>query len=373
MNMNKTERGTSDKKFNQPTMRFKPRTDLERIYDTMNSVSYGSVNKDTVNKQLKNLYLIERGKEHRMISSHEEDEISEKLIYQKKTDNLENFNINNSNVKFIQNPENVNINKKEFVNKPSKRKFVDNSEARLLRKELYFKTHFKATTDMSILKRNKINKISYSKSSPKDSIYRAVKSDIEFDNVSDYNDIDAEILNNTVSINNKKSNKIKVDKEEDFPLITKNPLIKYNYVKEEEHIDVDVLKKLKKMSENLPNIKSKMPTNSRKTVKFLKFSNKENKLDKLFSSSFFRNSILENDNIDDGFKKKDEERIIIDNKTLLKSEIDLISKAVLKRCNYFHSKHKNSEKQLKKGEGKLMITNGMSVSAFLKKMNLTKS
>ena len=41
----------------QPQMRFKPRTELERISDAINYYSYGRVNKDLVNKQLLKLDL----------------------------------------------------------------------------------------------------------------------------------------------------------------------------------------------------------------------------------------------------------------------------------------------------------------------------
>ena len=38
-------------------MRFKPRTDLERVYDIVNGYKYGRVRKEILNKQLKNLDL----------------------------------------------------------------------------------------------------------------------------------------------------------------------------------------------------------------------------------------------------------------------------------------------------------------------------
>ena len=41
----------------QPEMRFKPRTDLERVYDMVNGYKYGLARKDVLDKQLKNLDL----------------------------------------------------------------------------------------------------------------------------------------------------------------------------------------------------------------------------------------------------------------------------------------------------------------------------
>jgi hypothetical protein len=152
------------KKFLQPTMRFKPRTDLERIYETINSVYYGSVKKDGVNKQLKFLQLNEPDLE----ISFEEEIPDYNLAYIKKAkqNQEEEERMNVYNIKSVTDE----IKKKSLYNptealggskqkpkkeiKKPKRKFVDNSEARALRKELYNKTHFKATTDFSIFKSN---------------------------------------------------------------------------------------------------------------------------------------------------------------------------------------------------------------------------
>jgi hypothetical protein len=66
----------------------------------------------------------------------------------------------------------------------------------------------------------------------------------------------------------------------------------------------------------------------------------------------------------DESKKKDDERIVIGEDTFLKSDVNLITKKVLQKCNYFHNKNKNNNKNLKTGEGKLAITGGMSVAEF---------
>jgi hypothetical protein len=43
---------------------------------------------------------------------------------------------------------------------------------------------------------------------------------------------------------------------------------------------------------------------------------------------------------------------------------------VLNNCNVWKSKNKNNNKMLKSGSGKLMMTNGVSISDFVKKYNL---
>ena len=68
-------------------MRFKPRTDLERIYETINSISFGSVKKDGVNKQLKKLNLIEPvivEKDQELVSEYNIDSLKKsKILYNK--------------------------------------------------------------------------------------------------------------------------------------------------------------------------------------------------------------------------------------------------------------------------------------------------
>ena len=48
----------------------------------------------------------------------------------------------------------------------------------------------------------------------------------------------------------------------------------------------------------------------------------------------------------------------------------MISKVILKKCNFTHEKNKNNNKSLKTGEGKLMITSGLSVNDFVEKYHL---
>lgn len=72
------------------------------------------------------------------------------------------------------------------------------------------------------------------------------------------------------------------------------------------------------------------------------------------------------------FVEEEREKIIIGNEVIDRGRIDLLSKHMLKSCNYFHSKNKNNNHNIKKGEGKSMITNGLTVSDFNKKYHLDK-
>ena len=62
----------------------------------------------------------------------------------------------------------------------------------------------------------------------------------------------------------------------------------------------------------------------------------------------------------------------VGDETYLKSQFDLISKKVLKNCNYLHSKSDFNNKALKSGQGKLMMTSGLTINDFAKKFNVPK-
>lgn len=123
-------------------MRYRPRTDLERIFDTINQYSYGSVNKEIIKKQLKSLNL-------NVPDFSESEEEDEEAAFEKmKRDRSEQLeDIKN---KIAQKME------KNDQKKSKKRKFVDNSEARKLMKEYHNKTHFKGATDITLFNRNLI-------------------------------------------------------------------------------------------------------------------------------------------------------------------------------------------------------------------------
>lgn len=119
-------------KFVQKEMRFKPRTDLERIFDAINDYSYGKINKEILDKQLKNLDLkdpeiTEKSEPNIMPLSSDEKNNSAAELTTSKLNTLRRI----------------------------KRKLVDNSEAKNLLKDYHNKTHFKAATDVALFNRKK--------------------------------------------------------------------------------------------------------------------------------------------------------------------------------------------------------------------------
>jgi len=70
------------------------------------------------------------------------------------------------------------------------------------------------------------------------------------------------------------------------------------------------------------------------------------------------------------FKFLDEEKIVIDNQSFIVSNINAIAFKVLNKCNISKTKNRNNNGMLKAREGKLMMTNGISISEFQKKFKL---
>ena len=73
-------------------------------------------------------------------------------------------------------------------------------------------------------------------------------------------------------------------------------------------------------------------------------------------------------------KKKqlvDENTVLIGNELLYKqNQFDIIANRVLNLCHYYNKKSIHNPKRLKKGDGKLMMTRGLTVEQFEKKYNL---
>lgn len=68
---------------------------------------------------------------------------------------------------------------------------------------------------------------------------------------------------------------------------------------------------------------------------------------------------------------EDNEKVVIDNEALnIKNQMNIIANKILKKCNVINYKNKNNNKALISGDGKLMITNGMTLAEFEKKFNL---
>jgi hypothetical protein len=167
-------------------------------------------------------------------------------------------------------------------------------------------------------------------------------------------------------------------------LIMKNPLLfkidktSGNLNKlSKENFDPSAVEKVKEISLS-PTLKENWSLNrqSLKKVNFIKFLKKPRvgKVDygmkKGILFGLFKDiDILHRDFIDK-HKNVEEDKILIDDEEFRKSDTEKIANKVLKVCNYYHKKNPNNNRNLKSGEGKLMITNGLTLNEFNKKFKL---
>jgi len=149
-----------------------------------------------------------------------------------------------------------------------------------------------------------------------------------------------------------------------------NPYIKKDDLPPNNTTNDDQLKYLKKISSVPYLVIEEVKKKKEKNVKFI--AN--------VAPATHRNSILSQNNslvneaslFEDSLKKKDEEKIKVDNELIPKSEINLLANRILRRCNFYHIKNKNNDTIHHINGGKLMHTMGMPVSEFLEKNHLSK-
>jgi hypothetical protein len=266
--------------YMQPKMRFKPRTDLERIYEAINDYSYGRVSKNPVTRQLKllNLNYMKIFK-----NQSEEDEKGDQAPQKDKNqadlgaaDDDDNNNNYGSNYN-----EELDFTSKDKLGVRKRR--IDNSGAKALMKEYHIKTHFKAASivasknissyslEKKDLNKQNLNKFQNSSASSNQNSFHFNKTQAPFynnkniDNKDDgtFNKTNSKFQNNSglnsttqgFNLYQKFSKKFALD-EDNLDIIESNPLL-YNLnmnplrkANEEETVDPSKLDYLKNLAEN---------------------------------------------------------------------------------------------------------------------------
>jgi len=336
----------------QPSMRYKARTDLERIFDVINNYSFGKANRKIIINQLKQLEL--SGPHSIKSESREEGLVNlynRALSIKQKEDVAKKEEEENYSVASRYKP----------------RRRLDNSEARNLMSELYVKTHFKAASVYTVLK-----------NSPR---YKAVPPKVQ-------TIIPDEVIVKENRDDENKSIPEKSEKEKTAP-VSKKLKKSASHISYNESIDENFMK----YAYINPYIKNDEPelnnTNNDEQLKYLKRissfpylvveETKKKKNVKFISNvqpTVKRNSLSQQStSLVDGFddsKKKDEENIKVMNEFIPKYDINLIANRILRRCNFYHSNNKNNDTTHHINGGKLMNTMGMPVSEFLEKKHLSK-
>ena len=285
----------------------------------MNNVEELISEKEILNRQLKQLDLFDYKKPSDIYKSllreeKKEEEKTEKNDKDKNTNKYGNKVCGTS-------PNSKKDNKYLYVKPryPWVRRTDLNIEAQGMLSELHVKTHFKAAEEFAENKQ----KIQFK--SPKVSHHNKLRNKLSFDFT--------------------EKDDINLSHSDSYETYTKNynPLYKKNHP-----INVE--------------------PNSLQLLSELAFKSKEDKTEDNHVS------IQEDIIINDHMKKMnlvDDNNVLIGNQLLHKgTQFDIIAKKVLNMCNVYHNKSKHNNTKLKKRNGKLMMTNGLSVQQFEKKFNL---
>ena len=330
--------------INQPTMRYKPRTDLERVYDVLNAYHCDEKPKEVIERQLKsiNLYDYKRPGNSLINSVKEENEDIKKNT---NTRSLISRSVRNGKRKKqfdLYKTNKLYYNPKHIDYKPWQRREDLNNEAYSLLSSYHYKTHFKAAEEIaeSNYKYDKNNK---NKNSvfllpnllPKFYKPKPIRTEGDSEEKEDPFKFGEDIYSS--------------DQSEDYEEFDKN----YN----------PIIQKTKTVSDP-----EKM-----KILTKIAFKQKKSGLDNFD----FKNDDDEgNKNIKNNKNKKnknytEDNNVIIKNKLYYKnSQFDKITSEILGMCNVYSTKSKFNNTVHKSKGGKTMITQGMTVGEFEKKYRL---
>ena len=366
--------------ISQPTMRYKPRTDLERVYDVLNGYNYDAKSRDIIERQLKSINLYDYKKPGESI--HNSDK-KEKEEYSKSTRTLISKSQRNPKRKKkfdLYKTNKIYYNPKNDEYKPWQRREDLNTEAYGLLSSYHYKTHFKAAEEIaeSNYKYDKNNKNKTSvfllpnllpkcykpkpiktdnDSEEKEDPFKFGEDDYSSEQSEDYEEFDKNynpIIQKTKTISDPE--KMKILTKIAFKQ-KKSGYDNFDYKTDEED-DKNIISKSK---------------NKKGNKNFTEDNNViiKNKL-------YFKNDEDEDKNIISKSKNKkgnknftEDNNVVIKNKLFFKNtQFDKISSEILELCNVYSTKSKFNNTVHKSKGGKTMITQGMTVGEFEKKYGL---
>ena len=386
----------------QPSMRFKARSDLERVYDILKNRENFNQDKKIVQKQLDNLGYISKNYEAGIDDDDDEEE--------EKGNNLNNIEDDGKyknlspeekrrkilHNKIINDRKNMIERRKLFLTlRNNKKKSKDENKKIIhLREELHQKLYFKALENLTMFKTSTMNhnlfKI-WSKEDIKTQKNIAfIKNNYYTHLSSGFNKIKSKMLNiNSYSHRNKRNKNIRNEiLEKDNQNIYKtddnnkknSDIFNKKFIHNKNHYDIFSNKKILEDLQITKDIVNSNPLLYNYNFSETTYMN-DNK--NIFSDAKMNNlkqiafnikkdedsevyDIMENELPFDDLKK--EENIIIDGKYFKKSETYEIADRILKKCNW------NKKKVKYKGnfeKGKLMFTNGMILKDFEEKYGIS--
>lgn len=328
----------SKPKFVQPSMRFKPRNDFERVYESLIKNNFSFENRYS-KKIIKQHLEMEKQKKKKNIQT-----IDEKLYC---CNEIKEDIINDNKSKKSSLKEKINDMKRHF--KEFNLLTIQNEKTKKLHSDLHNKTYFKALENYQLFGTTMLNQ-KYKQISP--SFYK-------------YNNLKKNKFSNTLYVKDK--NIKNFDTEQ--PIINTNSKLDFiNFFNQSKYHNQNIFNSLEKADFF---IDTRQPSNTL----YDSINNNEATFRHIKEMAFRPN---EDDNhineyIDNDVKlesNKNVERIVIDGKEYLKTDFKNITKSVLEKCNITEKQIPNMDYHLYKGDGKLMCTNGLTLNEFHKKFGL---
>ena len=323
----------------QPTMRYKPRTDLERVYDILNGYNYNQASRDIIERQLKSINLYDYKKNSINEGGKEESRILKRPRFLSKS--LQRKTKKRKNVNSLYKMNHVYYNPDKSSYKPWQRREDLNTEAYGFLSSYHYKTHFKAEEEIA------------------ESDYKS--------NIKGNNNLNSVFLLPNLLPKYYKPRSIKTEnnmeeREDPFKFGEDNSSSENS----EEYEDFDknynpIIHKPKTVGDpKTMEILTKIAFRQKKGTGQMDFKNEqeEQKIVRKIKKTGNKNYTEDNN-------------VIINNKLYYKNtQFDQISHKILEMCNIYSPKSKFNNTVHKSKGGKTMITKGMTVGEFEKKYNI---
>ena len=323
----------------QPTMRYKPRTDLERVYDILNGYNYNQASRDIIERQLKSINLYDYKKNSINEGGKEESRILKRPRFLSKS--LQRKTKKRKNVNSLYKMNHVYYNPDKSSYKPWQRREDLNTEAYGFLSSYHYKTHFKAAEEIA-------------------------ESDYKTNNKGN-NNLNSVFLLPNLLPKYYKPRSIKTEnnleeREDPFKFGEDNSSSENS----EEYEDFDknynpIIHKPKTVGDpKTMEILTKIAFRQKKGTGQMDFKNEqeEQKIVRKIKKTGNKNYTEDNN-------------VIINNKLYYKNtQFDQISHKILEMCNIYSPKSKFNNTVHKSKGGKTMITKGMTVGEFEKKYNI---
>ena len=323
----------------QPTMRYKPRTDLERVYDILNGYNYNQASRDIIERQLKSINLYDYKKNSINEGGKEESRILKRPRFLSKS--LQRKTKKRKNVNSLYKMNHVYYNPDKSSYKPWQRREDLNTEAYGFLSSYHYKTHFKAAEEIA------------------ESDYKS--------NIKGNNNLNSVFLLPNLLPKYYKPRSIKTEnnmeeREDPFKFGEDNSSSENS----EEYEDFDknynpIIHKPKTVGDpKTMEILTKIAFRQKKGTGQMDFKNEQEdqKIVRKIKKTGNKNYTEDNN-------------VIINNKLYYKNtQFDQISHKILEMCNIYSPKSKFNNTVHKSKGGKTMITKGMTVGEFEKKYNI---